>query len=300
MNPRIDEAALLAARAAGPNPPPLDRLKAAAEYAIERTGAPQLILFGSAARGEFTPESDFDFLAVAPLKLPGVAGKPERLEHPTTGDDIHVLLADVATIEAKRWIVGTVFCEAMSQGRTVGTIRPVGQVKGGMTLVKTQRDPGGEVDPMVKKTMEELTEAPVYAKHARTWLESADFLAGKPEPEWPVVCKHLQESSERALKAFHIGHRAEVVHIHDMREAWEKAEALGERFPVEKNDRLLDEMTLYGGSEGYGTPSRWDPKDLAEQFRPIAEALVEHAERRVPELMAEHERKRHGGPTSAT
>ena len=137
MNPRIDEAALLAARAAGPNPPPLDRLKAAAEYAIERTGAPQLILFGSAARGEFTPESDFDFLAVAPLKLPGAAGKPERLEHPTTGDDIHVLLADIATIEAKRWIVGTVFCEAMSQGCTVGTIRTAGRVKGGMTLVKT-------------------------------------------------------------------------------------------------------------------------------------------------------------------
>lgn len=36
----------LTAASAGPNPPPVDRLRAAAEYVIERAKPDQLILFG--------------------------------------------------------------------------------------------------------------------------------------------------------------------------------------------------------------------------------------------------------------
>lgn len=116
--------------------------------------------------------------------------------------------------------------------------------------------------------------------------------AAGPEPDWPVVCKHLQESGERALKALHIGQRSLAVHAHGMRQAWEKPKSWEKKFQIEKNDKLLDEMTLHGGDKGCGTPSGWNPKELAEEFRPIAEALVRHAERRVPVLMAEHEQER--------
>ena len=51
MNPQIDEAALLAVGAAGPNPPPADRLRSAAKYVLDRPAADQIILFGSAAPG---------------------------------------------------------------------------------------------------------------------------------------------------------------------------------------------------------------------------------------------------------
>lgn len=285
MIPKIDEDALLRIQGCGPNPPPAARLKAAAEYVVERTEATQIILFGSAARGEFAPESDFDFLAVGTAEPGRRMGTPERLEHPTTGDEIHVLLTDRNTIEERRWIVGTVYSEAMNQGRTVFSKRSPARIP-------TEQDPGGKTDPMVRKTMERLTEAPVYVRHARSWLKSAEFLAAEDEPEWPVVCKHLQEAGERALKAVHIAKRSLVVHVHGMRQAWEQAENLGERFPIEKNDRILDEITLYGGEKGYGTPSGWNPKEVAEEFGPIAKALVEYSEKRVPEIVAEHERTR--------
>ena len=110
--------------------------------------------------------------------------------------------------------------------------------------------------------MEKLTEAPVYVRHARSWLKSAEFLAAEDEPEWPVVCIHLQEAGERALKAVHIAKRSLVVHVHGMRQAW------------------------------YGTPIGWNPKEVAEEFGPIAKALVEYSEKRVPEIVAEHERTR--------
>lgn len=63
MNPRIDEAALAAAWAGGPNPRPLGRLRAAAEYAAGHASGAQL---GSPAQGEVGPKSDFDFLGVHP------------------------------------------------------------------------------------------------------------------------------------------------------------------------------------------------------------------------------------------
>ena len=284
MNPQIDEAALLAVGAAGPNPPPADRLRAAAEYVLDRTAADQIILFGSAARGEFGPHSDFDF-AVVPRDEERPEIESDRWTHPATGDGIDVLFADADTIEEKRWTVGTVYCEAMSHGRTVF-------IAGGENPVATEQDPWYRIETMVKEKLLKLSEASVYARQARTFLDNAIFTMGRPEPEWTVACKLLQMSAERALKALHIAKGAPVTYVHLMRQAWEKVEALGERLDIEKNDKLLDEMTLYGGKKGYGTPTGWNPKEVAEEFLPIAEALSEHATRRVPKLLAEHDRRR--------
>lgn len=292
MNSQIHEAALTAAAATGPNPPPLDRLRAAAEYALGRAGADQLILFGSAARGEFGPQSDFDFIAVTSAAARREEG-PEEWEHPSTGDGIDVLFADAGTIEAKRRTVGTVYCEAMSQGRTVSD-GPTAK------LVTTELDPGYEAPKMPKEEYLDLSEAPKYAKQARGFMRAARDAIDNPEEDghdWPNICFFLQRAAEKALKAVHIAHGAPVTYVHYMRQAWEKAEFLGERFDLEKKDKLLNEMTLYAGKKAYGTPSGWDPAEIATKFRPIAQGLVDHATRRVPELLAEHNRRLQAGQT---
>ena len=283
MNPQIDQAALDAA-SAGPHPPPANRLRAAAEYVAARSGADQLILFGSAARGGFGERSDFDFIAVGPnRKRP--AGESDRWNHPKTGDWIDVLFTDAKTIEDKRWTAGTVYCTAMAEGTTVFVAQDAERVL-------TARDAGVKGTTMVKREHLVLTEAPVFAKQAAAWLKTAKLIMNE-EPA--VGCKQLQESAERSLKALLIARGAPVTHIHGLREAWEELEALGERFDIKKNDKLLNEMSLYGGKKGYGTPSGWDPKEVAETFAPIAEGLSEHAARRVPELLDEHERRREAG-----
>ena len=296
MNPRIDEAALAAAGAGGPNPPPLDRLRAATAYAMEQAGADQLILFGSAARGEFGPQSDFDFIAVAPPGTGRKARPPARWDEPTTGDEIDVWFADAQAIEAARWTVGTVYYEAMSQGMTVANT----QAAGTRAAVATERDPGyeGPTMPRQREKHLDLSEAEVLAKQARAEIRSARTAMDDPPEEgadWPTICCYLSRAAEKALKSLHVAHGEPVIPKHDLAPAWRRADELGERFAPRRNDRLLNEMTLYASTKSYGTPSGWNPRELAEEFRPTAEALCDHATRRVPELLAEHERSKTQG-----
>lgn len=236
---QIETDALIAA-SVGPNRPPPDRLRAVAEHVAENTGAEQLILFGSAARGGFTEHSDFDFLVVRPANGTRIDSR-EKWTQPETGDEIDVLCVDAATLEEHRWSAGKVHCSILLNGATIGTTRKQGR----------------------------------YA----------------------VTCKLPGESAERLLKALAIAQGEPVVFTHDLREIWERIEARGENIEAEKNDRLLNEVSLYGSDRGCGTPSGEDPKRLVEMFKPIVNDLMAHAKRRVPELAAEHGRPsaREGG-----
>ena len=87
-----------------------------------------------------------------------------------------------------------------------------------------------------------------------------------------------------------IAQGAPVVHTRELRELWESIEEAGEKIEAEKNDRLLDEMSLYslyGTKRGYGTPGGENPKTLAATFGLIVEQLAAQAESRVPALVAE-------------
>ena len=291
MNPKIDEAALAEVAAVGASPPPLTRLRAATEHAATHVPGAQIILFGSAARGEFTPESDFDFLAVTKEPPPGEGEIPARLEHPRTGDKIHVVPAGAATIHKLRWTVGSVYRDAMIRGRTLC-------VQDAKPAVMTERDPGGRIDPMVKKKLEDLSEAAAYASQARDWMHGAKFYETMAEPRWAMVCKHMQEAAERALQSLHIAHRQEIGHKHDLIRDWNKAEALGEKIPTEKNQKLLHELNKYASEEGYGTPIRMNPKKLAAGTGKMTEALIQYAEKRVPELLKIHEREKRNAAAS--
>lgn len=291
-NRRIDPSALKTA-AAGAKPPPAGRLLAAVEYVADQAAAEQLILFGSAARGDFGERSDFDFLVVRPANGTPVESR-ERWTQPKTGDGIDVLFVDAATLEKRRWTAGKVHCTALAEGTTVFT-------ETGVKRVRTARDAGEQVADMVKKGRYEPSEAKVFLRHAKSCLKLAEAAAA-PEDDTPeVACKMLQESAERALKALIIARGSPFAFSHDLRELWNRATELGERIEVEKNHDLLNEMSLYGSDKGYGTPSGRDPKTLITMFKPIAARLAAHAERRVPELITEWERSRSTtGRSSAT
>lgn len=284
MNPRIDEAALLAAGAAGPNPPPADRLRAAAEYVLSRTAADQIILFGSAARGEFKAQSDFDFLVVRPAGRPiRSAERADRWTHPETGDSIDVLFENADVASERRWAAGTVHGAIFAEGATVFAAA-------GYPLVKTVRDDGMKSEDMVKKGLYKRHEAPKMLEEAALYMLHAD--TAERHEAWGNGCTQLQKSAERSLKCVIVANGSPFSYIHPLGPLWDETEKADGKIPVERDDAALEEISQYAGHKGYHDESRDDPEALYRKFRPIAEGLLKHAQARVPALMAEHEQRR--------
>ena len=154
-------------REVGTAPDP-ERLLRAVELVVERLQPDQLILHGSAARGELTEWSDIDFIAVRADAIPrGEAPNRRRdteLHRWTcegTDDVVHVLVADRERIESKRRMNGTVYAAALLEGRTVF-------VKQGVEPVRTaaEREEDGPVTALKRQTFSR-TEAAKYISQAR-------------------------------------------------------------------------------------------------------------------------------------
>lgn len=279
MAPKIDQAALDAA-SAGPNPPPAGRLRAAADYVMDRTRPDQLILFGSAARGEFGKRSDFDFLVVrSAANGDEPPERPARWEHPDTGDEIDVLFAAADLLEERRWTAGTVHCAVLAEGATVFC-------DDNGNTVKTARDAGEEAAEMARQGKYEPWQAEEFTREARLYMRHADTAA--EEEAWGNACRQLQESAERSLKALVIARGSPFSYIHELDDLWTAAEKLGERIDTVRNDRVLQAVSTYAGRAGYGSQYQENPEELYKAFRPTAEDLLQTASTRVPELLAAH------------
>lgn len=279
---RIEQSVLEAATA-GPSPPPGDRLRAAADFVMDQVRPRQLILFGSAARGDFSERSsDFDFLVVLPLGE-GQSRFPNdqhRWECPGTGDEIDVLFAVPDMLENRRWTAGTVHCSALTEGITVFAAP-------GAERIETARDAGTEVMEMVRMGRYGREKAPGFVVEARKYLSRADysikneFAAG--------ACKDLQEAAERALKSLIIANGSPFAWVHDLSKLWDAAEELGERIEAQRDERALGKITEYSGRLGYDSPSEHESRAAFNDFRRAAGDIVDYAERRVRTLVPDQQ-----------
>ena len=281
-----DRAALtdaLTAASAGPHPPPIERLRAAAEYVIDRVKPDQVILFGSASRGEFRIDSDFDFLVVQ-RRRPANARSAEmvRWTHPETGDRLDAICETPEAAAERRGLLGTPESVIFVAGATVYTAP-------GTTPIRTLRDEGRQAEMTSTKLKWNPRKATNLITEARAWLKTADSTAD--DEVWGVACKHLQESAERAIKAIIVAADKPFGKIHDLNELWTTAHAADGEIPLERVNRALTQMSEYGGPAGYDDEVRHeDPEKLFQDFRPTAGALLEYAEKRVRERLAEYER----------
>ena len=287
----VDRAALtdaLTAASAGPNPPPIDRLLAAAEYVIDRAEPDQVILFGSASRGQFHRNSDFDFLALQPRDDPGFGWT--RWTHPETGDEMDVLFDDPERAPERRWLAGTVHAAIFAAGATVFAAR-------GRETVPTLRDQGIDIEVVMKEGRYDLNKALDMARRTRTRLSNADDsirVAG--DEDWHTGCQNIQECFEKGLKALLIAHDRPFDCTHDIRALRKAADAdeIGEKPPRlnELTDEDLHVLSNYGKGGGYdAAQGAANPEALFKKCRPAAGALVEYITARVPALL-EHDRKR--------
>ena len=263
---------------------------------VDRLRPDQLILHGSAARGEMTERSDLDFLSIR-------AGHPEPSRNPTqhrwycaeTGDVVDVLLVSREQLENNRLAGGTVYAAALTEGRTVFAspgIKPV-----------ALHPEAPEAESMahrknVRTTLFAPDNATYDLKLAGAFLRSAD-VAAEEAPE--AGCRNLQESAERSLKALVIARGRPVEHTHNLRDLWDRAEAvLGERISAEAGGNLLDLLTLYAGRYSHAPAMHHDPAELYGRARTVVGDLHDYAARRVPPLAAAAEERLVKDPRQAT
>lgn len=269
-------------REVGTAPDP-ERLLRAVELVVERLQPDQLILHGSAARGELTAWSDIDFIAVRADAVPcGEAPNRRRdTEHHRwtcegTDDVVDVLVADRERIESKRRMNGTVYAAALLEGRTVF-------VKHGVEPVRTnaEREEDGPVTALKRQTLSRAEAAKVISQ-AREALGAAE----KTADDVPFqACKTLHEAAELSLKALLIVQGRPVRYTHDLADLWDEVEAGGaDRVAEERDDGELQKLLKYATEWKYDRPDDLLPDEDCPALRRLAEDVFSHAERRVREV----------------
>ena len=284
--------AALTAASAGPNPPPLDRLRAAAEYVIERAGPDQLILFGSASRGEFRDGSDFDFLVLGDWS----DADSDRWTHPVTHDEIDLVFEKTAEVAIHRWQAGTVQAVVFAEGATVFTAPR-------RTTVPTLRDEGISPEECMREGKYELDKAVDMKNRATTAMKNADNCVDTPgEEDWHTGCQRLQECIEKGLKSLRIANNAVVHYTHEIGFLRDRAADVGERIDAlnEVPDDTLKVLSKYGLGGGYDSAQgSEDPEKLFRDCRPVAVECTKYIGKRVPELLDTRDRERRAAQKAA-
>lgn len=281
----------------GLNPPPIARLRAAAEHVIKRTQPDQVILFGSAARGEFGEHSDFDFLVLrrAPDRTP--PDNAEKWTHPETGDSIDIIFEDPDAAPTNRWLAGTVEAAVFAVG---ATIYPAGD----QVPIPTLRDSGVDPEDAMKEGKYERHKALDMARRCKSNFSNAEDAVKPDNEDWHTGCQRLQECFEKGLKALMIAHGRPFKYTHEIRSLLNDVRGTN----VQENPPGLDGfnaadadlkiLSRYGTGGGYdAAQGAADPKRLFEKFHPAAAEFAAYVQTRVPGLLDEHARRRRETPS---
>ena len=254
--------------------PESGRLEAAIDAIIDRLAPDQIILFGSAARGEMTPESDLDLLVISNEKNEGAFTRHERWDIPQAGGQVDVVVTNRATAERNRLSAAYVQGAALEEGRTV--YRRDG-------AIPTATGPSWTRDghAIVRTTRYRPDGAAVLLKDAEDYWAVTEHT---PNPRHR--CQFLHAAVEHAFKAIIVADGRRVEHVHDLDHLWRQAEATGERIGAVRNPQELEQLTRYAGNLGdEPRAEEVDPHRTWENSRTTAEDVLDHARRRVPRLI---------------
>ena len=252
------------------------RLERTIAQVVKKLAPEQIILFGSAARKEMTPDSDVDLLVIRE-RLNGEPETQQERWHSENGTayEADLILMDRATAEAGRASITRIQGIALDEGQTVYTRPEVEPVPTGPTYCWNGRK-------MVKETKFEPEEATRLVEDAeQTWK-----FANDPDAIPRHKCRELQLSMEYALKALAIAQGERVEHKHTLNELWDDVEARGEQITATRDRKALKALTLYSGKLKYESPTpETDPVEIWNETQTTGQDLLAHTKARVPELI---------------
>ncbi len=254
--------------------PSAERLHAAITLVVEKLQPDQIILFGSAARNQMSERSDLDLLVIKE-RGKGVPPRHDRWQCGRSGDELDVIVMDRATAERHRLSASHIQGVALEEGRTV-------YLRDGITPAATGPAYTWNGAEMVKTTTFE-------PDHSNELLEQAErrWRSANREEHPADKCEFLQQSMERALKALITADGRRVEHTHELDKLWTQAEANGERIGAGRNPKQLEKLSRYAGAWRYAVPPDEEPTTTWSENRIAGEDLLNHARRRVPQLIQE-------------
>ena len=252
-----------------------ERLTAAIKAVSTRYKPDQVILFGSAARGTMTEDSDIDLLVIKTDHIEG--NQIERDSLRLNGDRLDVLTMNPEEAERHRRTAATVHHEALAQGRTVHCKR------GKKPLVPTGPSWMTSENGMVKSTKLNPDESSQFLDRAENHWKASN----NPDNHEEIRCYHRHQAIEQCLKGLITAQGRKFDHTHNLDELWTSTEAEGKKTPAPRDAKVLKQLTKYAESGRYNKPNgNRDHKTLKDSEK-VAEAIIRYARDAIPRLSHE-------------
>ena len=251
------------------------RLAAAIKAVTTQYDPDQVILFGSAARGTMTEDSDIDLLLIRANQRG--TNRIERESLRLNGDELDMLTMSPKVAEQHRRTAATVQYEALSQGRTVHC------KSGKKPLVPTGPSWMTSEDGMVKSTKLKPDESSWFLEQAEMHWETSI----NPSVHKGIRCYHRHQAIEQCLKGIITAQGREFDHIHKLDKLWTSAEAEGEKIPSPRDDKLLERLTEYAERGRYKKPDEAKAHATLEDSNKLGETIMQHTRDAIPRLSRE-------------
>jgi uncharacterized protein len=223
----------------------------------------RIYLFGSRARGDFRPESDYDLLVIVPDDAP-----PERRNDRLASQSLRgirvatsVLVDCSSYFEARRYLKASL----------PGIVLREGKLLYGTDVRSTVSD----------GRMAKLEDTKEWLRKADEDLKSAEHLFGASPPLLGTVLFHCQQAAEKALKAFLAWHDVPFRKTHDLVDLGQACLAL--------DATLTDLITRAGSLTAYAWKFRYPgggplpPEEETKKTIELAHQLFEAVLVRLPD-----------------
>ena len=255
-----------------------ERLAAAIKAVTTQYKPDQVILFGSAARGTMTEDSDIDLLLIKTDHNEG--NQIERDSLRLNGDRLDVLTMNPEEAERHRRTAATVHHEALTQGRTVHCMN------GTKPLVPVGPSWMTSENGMVKSTKLNPDESSRFLYRAENHWKTSN----NPDNHEEIRCYNRHQAIEQCLKGLITAQGRKFDHTHNLDELWTSTEAEGKKIPAPRDDKLLKRLTKYAEGGRYDKPdSDKDHKTLKDSEK-VGEAIIRYSRDAIPHLS--HETKK--------
>ena len=241
-----------------------------------------VILFGSAARGTMTADSDVDLVVVKDAAdLRGLAARSRGCV-PEPHPPLDIVPATRELLHNHRDALSWIYGPAMAHGvvayeRGIRRSTPWRRASDALPCRESLED------RMVRTFRYQREEMRSWLEKARKDMTGVESKDADLDPD--VRCYLAQAAAEKVLKALLVAHGKPVRAEHDLAALAREVRQAGEPLPDVAADHQLKRLSEYGGPAQY---PGWEGETADEDvrcFSDIARRLYDHARSRAPEIL---------------
>ena len=247
-----------------------DRLAAAVNAVADLYDPDQIILFGSAARGEMTEGSDIDLLVINDHGHPEVMRR-ERMR--VNGDRIDIVRMRREDLERRRRTAATLQEVALSQGITV-------LLKSSYQAVATGQSWFTDKSAIVKSSKLKPDGSARFLQRAVKRWNASNLTENDDETR----CYLRHQAVEQCLKGLTTAQGRSFKHVHELNELWSAAESDGEPVQAPRDDAVMKRLAEYAGDGRYAEEDPDADRQMLADSQKLVDKIVSYSLEAIPRL----------------